>query len=125
MYNLFNIYKQLILLSRNNANIYLNNDLNRYIFSFIIEDYKKIINETFIKKYLEKSIIQANFLGKPLIIYYNHFPYPELVKNINLKELINSKLDVHSNLYFSHYLYKNDGIYYKNIDNYYKRLFHF
>lgn len=125
MYSLFDIYKHLNLISRNNIKTYLNNDLNRYIFSFIIEDYKKIINKEFIKKYLEKSIIQADFLGKPLIIYYDYFPYPNLVKNINLKELINSKLDVHSNLYFSHYLYKNDGIYYKNIDNYYKRLFHF
>lgn len=125
MYSLFDIYKQLNLISKNNTKTYLNNDLNRYIFSFVIEDYKKIINETFIKKHLEKSIIQADFLGKSLIIYYDYFPYPELAKNINLKELINSKLDVHSNLYFSHYLYKNDGIYYKNIDNYYKRLFHF
>lgn len=125
MYSLFDIYKHLNLISRNNIKTYLNNDLNRYIFSFIIDDYKKIINETFIKKHLEKYIIKSDFLGKPLIIYYDYFPYPNLVKNINLKELINSKLDVHSNLYFSHYLYKNDGIYYKNIDNYYKRLFHF
>ena len=125
MYSLFDIYKELILSSKNNIKIYLNNDLNRYIFSFVIDDFKKIINETFIKKHLEKSIIQSNFLGKPLIVYYDNFPYPELVKNINLKELINSKLDIHSNLYFSHYLYNNDGIYYKNIDNCYKRLFYF
>ena len=66
MYNLFNIYKQLILLSRNNANIYLNNDLNRYIFSFIIEDYKKIINETFIKKRFRKIYNKSRFFRKTI-----------------------------------------------------------
>ena len=124
MYNLFDIFKQIKLIPSNNK-FNINNDLNRYIFSFVIDDYKKIINETFIKKHLEKLIIKANFLEKPLIVYYDNFPYPELVKKMSLKELINSKLDIHSNLYFSHYLYNNDGIYYKNVDNYYKRLFYF
>lgn len=125
MYNLFDIFKQIILITKNNDNIYLTDDINKYIFSFIINDYKKIININFIEKYLGKLIKSTEFLGKSLIIYYDYFPYPEFVKNINLREIIDSKLNYNSNLYYSHHLYNNDGIYYSNIDNYYKRIFNF
>lgn len=125
MYNLFDIFKQIILITKNNDNIYLTDDINKYIFSFIINDYKKIININFIEKYLGKLIKSTEFLGKSLIIYYDYFPYPEFVKNINLREIIDSNLNYNSNLYYSHHLYNNDGIYYSNIDNYYKRIFNF
>ena len=125
MYNLFDIFKQIKLISIYNNKIYLNNDLNRYIFSFLIEDYKKIINNLYFENNLIKLFIHADFMGKPIIIYNDYFPYPNSVKKINLQEIIDSKIQKYSNLYFSHYLYNNCGIYYGNYDNYYKRLFIF
>ena len=122
MYNLFDIFKQIILITRFNI-ISLNNDINKYIFSFIKDNYKEIINNNYLDIYLNKSIIQSEFLGYPLKIYFDSFPYPKIINKFKFKKIVDSKLNINTNLYFYNYLPNNNGLYYENLDNYYKLIF--
>lgn len=123
MYSLFDVYKQLILITRYNRNIYFDNYINRYIFSFLENDYKEIINNYYLDIYLNKLIPHSEFLGNPLKIYFDSFPYSKIINKLKFKRIIDSKLNINTNLYFYNYLPKDKGIYYENLDNYYKLIF--
>lgn len=122
MYNLFDIFKQIILITRFNI-VYLNNDINKHIFSFIKDNYKEIINNYYLDIYLNKSVIQSEFLGYPLKIYFDTFPYPKIINKLKFKKIVDSKLNINTNLYFYNYLTNDKGLYYENLDNYYKLIF--
>lgn len=49
MYNLFDIYKQVLLINYKN----LSYDVKRNIYEYLIDDYKEIINIYYIKKLLK------------------------------------------------------------------------
>ena len=121
MYKLFDVFKELVLVTKYYDKF--NDDINRYIFSFIIDDYKEIINNYYLNIYLNKLITHVEFLGHPLKIYFDSFPYPKLINKLKLKKLIDSKLNINTNLYFYNYLPEDKGLYYENLDNYYKLIF--
>ena len=123
MYRLFDVYKQILLLTKNRKNIYFSDDINKYIFSFIIDDYKEIINNYYLNIYLNKLIVQSEFLGYPLKIYFDILPYSKIINKLKIKKIVDSRLDINTNLYFYNYLPEDKGLYYENLDNYYKLIF--
>lgn len=124
MNNIYQIYKEILLIDSNFNNIYLNENVKRYIFSFLIDDYKKIINENFINSKIHKSIIYSNFIGAPLTIHIDEVPYPKFITINQLKDIVDKKIK-NKNLYFANYCCSNTGLFYENIDNYISKLFNF
>lgn len=112
MYNLFDIYKQLLLINYKN----LNTDVKRNIFEYLIKDYKEIINIYYIKKslkkYLEKSILDINI--NPTF-HISDFPYPISKENLKCK-IDTIFIENNKNYYFSHYCCNGGGLMYDHPD---------
>ena len=108
MFNLFDIYKQLLLVNYKN----LSYDVKRNIFEYLIDDYKEIINIYYIKKslkkYLEKSILDINITP---IFHISDFPYPISKENLKYK-IDNIFNENNKNYYFSHYCCNGRGLMY-------------
>lgn len=119
MYNLFDIFKQIILITKNNNYTELNYDINRCIFSFVIDDYKKIINKYYINNYIDNTIFKCNFLGLTFTMYFDILPYYKSIEKEEIKSIIDLKISKNSNLFFGKYINDNEGICYYHIDNYY------
>tara|TARA_B100000035_G_scaffold314853_1_gene332672 strand:- start:4202 stop:4591 length:390 start_codon:yes stop_codon:yes gene_type:complete len=69
----------------------LPSDLYKYIFSFIEDDFKKIINYTYLNKYLEKKVAD-NFSNDndDFYFHYEQLPYPNVVKRKDIRYQIYS-----------------------------------
>lgn len=115
---LINYYILLCLLIKHNK-IYLPNDLIREIFSYVIDDYKVLINKKFIKKkfYLYSLNNYNNLYQNIKIDEYFSFKINELPIKIEIKEfkkimeeIINEKKIF---LTYSHISLNKEIIYYK------------
>lgn len=120
MYNLKDVYKQVLLIKKGH------NDVKRYIFSYIIDDYKKIINDYYLEIKINKFIFSTsdnifNFnKGKNNLFTFhkNEIPYSNLITFNYLKNYFNTKFNENNIKYkFSHYCCNNKGICY-NSNNY-------
>ena len=112
--NTFKYYKELLLL-RNK----IPKELKRYIFSFVIDDFKNIIIdkklETMISKYKKTNKIMIQRV--PPTFHFDEIPYNYLLTKEKIKDKIEyffnkEKIDV----IFSHYCCNNKGICYRNPD---------
>jgi hypothetical protein len=106
--NIYEYYKEL-LLTRNK----IPKEVKRYIFSFVIDDFKNIINdkklETMISKYKNKNKIMIQRC--PPIFHLTEVPYNYLLTNKNFKEKIEFLFDKEKiDVIFSHYCCNNKGI---------------
>lgn len=118
MYNLFDIYKQLLLINYQN----LNTDVKRNIFEYLIDDYKDIINTIYIKKklstYLKQSVCEIYM--KP-VFHISDFPY--LISKENLKYKIDNIFkENNKNYYFTHYCCDGKGLMYDHPDHNIKKI---
>jgi hypothetical protein len=126
MYELMDVYRQLLLIKKNNFDIYL----KREIFSYIKDDYKKIINNYYLGIKISKFIFSTsdnifNFNKEKNTLFTFHkseIPYPDLITFNYLKNYFNRKFHKNNMKYcFSHYCCSNKGICYK-LDNYSNKL---
>jgi len=103
---IWNFYKELLLIEK------LDNNIKRYIFSFLIDDYKKNILENFI---CNKINIQKN--NDLLTFHFNNMPYVnseinnQIRKEINLLIIKNIK-KMNLKHQFSHYCCNGQGLCY-------------
>ena len=119
MYKLKDVYRQLLLIEKDNIDIYV----KREIFSYIKNDYKKIINDYYLKKKINNfissnsnNIFNFNKEKNTLFTFHkNEIPYPELTTFNYLKNYFNRKFHQNNIKYiFSHYCCNNKGICYKS-----------
>ena len=109
IFNLFDVYKQILLIDKK-----INYDVKRIIFEFLLEDYKDMINNFYIKrylkKYLEKSILDINM--NPV---FHLCDYPYAISKENLKYKIDEIfLENNKSYYFSHYCCDGNGLMYEH-----------
>ena len=115
MYSLIDIYKEVLLIKKDHL------DIKRYIFSYVIDDYKKIINNYYINKKINNFISNNTFnfnenKKKKLFTFHkNELPYSNLITFNYLKNYFNRKFYENNMKYkFSHYCCNNQGICYES-----------
>ena len=112
MYNLFDIYKQILLIKYHN----FSNDIKRNIFEYLIDDYKEIINIYYIKKSLKKYL-ENIVLGININPIFHLCDFPYLITKENLKYKIDNIFkENNKNYYFSHYCCDGKGLMYEHPD---------
>lgn len=112
MYSIFDIYKEILLINKE-IDIYV----SRHIFSYLMEDYKEIINHFYIKKQSQKYLgtLILNINRNP-IFHLSDFPY--LITKENLKYKIDNIFkENNKNYIFSHYCCNGKGLMYDHPDN--------
>lgn len=119
MYKLKDVYRQLLLIKKNNIDFYI----KREIFSFIKNDYKKVINNYYLKKKIDNFIsIKSNNIfsfnqnkSNLFTFHIDELPYSNLVTFNNLKNYFNRKFNEYNIDYkFSHFCCNNKGICYES-----------
>ena len=117
MYSLLDIYKQVLLIKKNHF------EIKRYIFSYIIDDYKQIINNYYINKKINNfisnnsnNIFNFNENKKKLFTFHkDEIPYSNLITFSYLENYFNRKFNENNMKYkFSHYCCNNKGICYES-----------
>ena len=115
MYKLFDIYKEILLI-----NDYIDKYICKKIFSYIIKDYKEIINDYYIKNKIKnhsKNVFQSSSLN------FHIHDYPYFIQAVNLREKIDILLKKYNMLYnFSHFCCNNTGLMYKHEDDHISKL---
>ena len=110
MYKLYDILKEVLLINEN-----IDKYIYKQIFSYVIEDYKEIINNYYIKnriKNYSKNVFQSSSLN----FHICDFPY--FIQIVNLREKIDILLKEYNiQYYFSHYCCNNTGLMYKHEDD--------
>lgn len=119
MYKLKDIYRQILLIEKNNIDFYI----KREIFSFIKNDYKKIINDYYLEKKINNfilsnsnNIFNLNKEKNNLFTFHkDELPYSDLITFNFLKKYFNRKFHENNMKYiFSHYCCNNKGICYES-----------
>lgn len=108
--SIYEYYRQILLINNNLAT-----EIKRYIFSYVIDDFKnKIIDkkiESKIKNYKNKDIKKYKKIKLMPTFHISEMPYNYLLTKENLKnkiEIISKKENL--NINFSHYCCNNKGI---------------
>ena len=110
MFRLFDVFKEILLINEN-----IDKYIYKQIFSYVIEDYKEIINDYYIKnriKNYSKSIFQSSTLN------FHIHEYPYFIDPVNLRQKIDILLKKYNSQYhFSHFCCNETGLMYKHEDD--------
>lgn len=118
MTSVINYYLPLLKFCENNN---VDNNVCRYIFSYLKKDIQEIINLNFINSIILKHItyLDNNKYSSQFTLHLVDLPYK--IKIEDLKTIVSTIFNNHNNIkYFSHYCCNNKGVVYISENEKYK-----